>query len=75
MSIKLYVNCQAGFSFGLGFMACILFGSNACCAPQPKCLAKMMRHFSQKKKQVECNCKRKQETNIRQHNATLPVGQ
>ena len=31
---------------------------------------KMMRHFSQKK-QFECNCKHKQETNTRQYNATL----
>jgi hypothetical protein len=69
-------HCQNGFScrcslgFSCDFVACILFISNACFAPQPKKNGKMMRYFLQKK-QFECNCKHEQETNKRQHDATL----
>ena len=53
IKLSLYVHCQNGFSFGFslglsfGFMAYILFVSNACCAPQPKCLGKMMQYFNE----------------------------
>lgn len=47
----------------------VRYWSNACCAPQPKCLGQIVRYFWQKK-QFECNCRRKWEQ-ITQQNATL----
>jgi len=81
--ISVFVHCQNGFSFGFsfgfslgfslgfsyGFMACIWFIGNACFAPQPKCIERKCGTFE--KEPFECNCKHRQETNTRQHNATL----